>query len=185
MDANYVEVCPTSGVNVREGRVVVGPCGPEEIVFQALSAVDDDFRIIIGGVVRSDTRLNVTAYYGSTVSPGGAHNFNPLWATQGFRRVVLTGGDTGRAGNLVVVSGCDIGGSGRRCVVEVTVKWPGVPTPQVITIGSDADFIPPAWPTGTTGDPAELAKAVGARPFAFPGSPPIYFPIGAFTLARN
>lgn len=26
MDANYLEVCPQTGVNIREGRVVVGPC---------------------------------------------------------------------------------------------------------------------------------------------------------------
>lgn len=63
----YVEVCRTSGVNVREGRVLVGPCIPEvRVVYSLGAAVTPVSTVSADGRVFFVPRVN-------TFRPDGQH----------------------------------------------------------------------------------------------------------------
>lgn len=151
-----------------------------QLTIQSIGYVDDDLRVDINGGIVSDTKLNVSAYYGETI--GGRLNFNTKWQTAGFRKIVLKEPNAGRVGDVCEVYGVDVGGSFRMTTLQVTVKTPS--GNRTFMTGRNMIVTPPGWPPDAftlPGKENELNKLASQRSWNL-GAPPIYVPNAKFIL---
>jgi hypothetical protein len=174
---------------IRNARVLIGPVVRVKQMHIASMAsetgsgyADDDLRVDIAGKTVSDTKWNVSWYYKDTlIRPElGA---NPSWQTEGFREIILKNPDAGIVGDLVKIWLTDLG-SAAKCParLKIEIQYFGSAT-QTIWMNpiTTAQIVSPNWPPGTEGDPVEMSKRHTQRPVN-PPSPPIYVPIGTFTI---
>lgn len=182
---------PAGRVPVCQDRVVVGPCACAapitELLIESLGPQDDDLRADVLRQGRaawetlSDTRLNVSAYFGETESPDRAIGFNNAWPTAGFRVLRIGSAARLRTGDLIRLWVADLGGGCQCSPCRVTIRPLGGP-PRNLIVGYDLSITPPAWPPGTIGPSEELVKTAAQRPWQAPGSPPVYVPLAQFPL---
>jgi hypothetical protein len=123
-------------------------------------------------------------FYPSVVQSAPADVFNPAWATSGFRVLRLL--RPGRKGELVRVWTTDVGGSLQQSPWRATITFADG-SRRVTAGGFSRTVTPPAWPAGTVslvdGEMDKVGTDPGTgRPWAAPGSPPIWVPNGEFVL---
>lgn len=156
------------------------PIPIKTLFVKSLDYQDDDLRIDIDGITKSNTRLNVSQYNGTKTSK--VFNFNPNYIRTGFREIILEQPNAGSLGSIVEIYTTDVGGGCKLSKMDVTATLENGTVLEFRNIGQTLTITPPSWPEGTIGLPTELRKSSSERDYLWAEIPPIYVPNASFYI---